>query len=190
MRRSFIILFLFISLPCFPQVESDSAVFMDLLLDTRNELREINRQNSLLRDSFDNYKNETLLEINRLREEDSIKMLHIVELNLAVDSLQYKIQENREVLRKEKEDLKQEIHRIRKGNATLIIIIFSLLVINFVYLLYRNYRLKLFVSNELLSTSLEFERKHDKQRKKLKKKFNSFSSSMDKKLKRWKKKRK
>ncbi len=190
MRRSFLILFLFISLPCFSQTESDSAVFMDLLRNTQNELQEMSRQYNLLRDSFDYYKNETRGELNRLREEDSIRMLYIEELNLAVDSLQYKMQETREVLRKEKEDLKQEIHRIRKGNATLLIIIFSLLVINFVYLLYRNYRLKLFVNNELLNTSLEIERKHNKQQKKLKKKFNSFSNSMDKKLKKWRKKKK
>lgn len=188
MRRSFFILFLLISLPCFPQEKSDSVVYMELIRNTRNNLQEVTRQYNQLEESFDNYRNEIRKKLYKLRAEDSLRMLHIKDLNLAVDSLKHKLKETGVILSKENEDLKQEVRRIRKGNATLFIIIFSLLVINFVYLLYRNYRLQLYVNNQLLSTSVEIERKHNKLRKKMKKKFNSFSVSMDKKFKRWKKK--
>ncbi|MFW5820267.1 MAG: hypothetical protein ACOCWA_03195 [Bacteroidota bacterium] len=183
MRRIIYILFLFISSNCFSQLESDSARYERMILNTRYELEELYGNYRDLQQSYSILKADTDTLGIELMNRDSLNEKYVNLLNLRIDSLESVITHNYEIFTEANDELRQELHKTRKGNATLLIIIFSLLVLNFVYLVYRNYRLKTYVNNELLSTSLDMERKHSKLRKKSRKRFAAFSRSINKKLK-------
>ncbi|MFW5644811.1 MAG: hypothetical protein ACOCZL_02755 [Bacteroidota bacterium] len=185
-----LLLLAFICFPCFPQSASDSVVSPEILRNIRNDLHDVTRNYKQLEDAFETNARKNQSELEILFREDSIKRLVVNELNLKIDSLRTALLHTREIFFEENEKCKQEIFHLRKTRLRLIIVLLSLLLINFLYLLYRNFQLKLYLDKELINTSVKIERKHNKLRKKLKEKFRDYSVLMDKRYKKWKRKRK
>ncbi len=182
--------FLLVMIPCFSQIDNDSLRVTELLENSRQDFREMSDKYQRIEKRLSAQESDFFLELNKLKSADSLQERTIDGLAKTVDSLKNRMLETRRFYDNEAEKLKRDLYRTRKGNATFLIIIFSLLVLNFVYFIYRNYRLKLYVNHKVMNSFLQVEQNFSKLRKKLKKRQLSFSESMDRKFVRRKEKRK
>lgn len=182
MKKNLLILSVFISVACFPQQNADSVYLSRELLKTQSELEILIRQIRELENEQNSLRIQIQDQFTEQNIRDSILNRRLLVQEALNASLKKKLDLMRRSLYEKNQLIDNEVGQIRKGGALFFIIIISLLVISFVYLVYRNHRLKLYLEKELLNTEMKIEDKHSKLRRKMKKKFGNFSDAVEKRL--------
>lgn len=154
-----------------------------LIRDAEREIDFLDSRYKQLENLIEKNQGQNHLLFQSLDEADSLQRLAFKDLSRANDSLDNKLTEVRDSLNSSIIKLQQDLYEARKGNASLLIILFSLLVISFIYLYYKNYRVEVQLNDSFLKLSLETERKIAKLKNNLRKKLSSTAESIDKKVK-------
>lgn len=185
MRNIFIILILLLNISpvTFSQEVSDSNRFDRLIKETEEDLNALDNKYGRIKIDMEKYQAGNDLVHKSLEFSDSIHSGAINELRVENMELRKEILENRDSVDLKIATLQYEIYNLKKGNATILIIIFSLLVIFFVYFFYRNYRIEAYVNQQYIKLSLESEKKYGKLKDNFRKKISKLSESLEKKFK-------
>lgn len=160
----------------------DSARIEELIQNTENEINSLDNKYRRLENKLRESNEEISLRLKILNETDSLQLLAYKHLLSENESLKESIEVTRDSLNNGIQILQQELYEARKGNATLLIVLFSLIVISFIYLFYRNYRLEVQVNEKFLKVSMDAEQKIQKLKNSFRKKLAKFADSIDKKV--------
>ncbi|MGC9341416.1 MAG: hypothetical protein ACP5E3_01820 [Bacteroidales bacterium] len=160
----------------------DSARIEELIQNTENEINSLDNKYRRLENKLRELNEEISLRLKILNETDSLQLLAYKDLLSENESLKESIEVTRDSLNNGIQILQQELYEARKGNATLLIVLFSLIVISFIYLFYRNYRLEVQVNEKFLKASMDAEQKIQKLKNNFRKKLAKFADSIDKKI--------
>ncbi len=146
---------LFLLTTVFSQENPDSVYFESRIEELRNNVNSLNYRNNKLNTELNELKEDMVESEYSWRLNDSLKTLEISKLNDKLERLEVQLEDNRNNLTNGLASINTELYRMRRSTATIAIIIFSLLVIVFVYFFYRNYKMEVYVDQEIMKTSME-----------------------------------
>lgn len=175
-------LLVFLAAPLLSQINEDSLRVERLRQVLNEELQILNsryagmlRENAELQLKFDSLQ-------KQVASADSVNQRNLELLaarNLAAfDSLASSSSRYQQKI----SSLEMQLYENRKGNAMLAIVLFSLLILIFVYLFYRNYKLELKFVNQLNRISHEMEKNYYSVKEKIRKKLGKIKTETGRKL--------